>query len=142
MDLQPKFVKPDDFLNMYGIDLEKKLRPSDKESEKATIFLWIVEDRMKTYIDVNTFRNYDWDQVLANDSDREYMQKAILTQAYYVFRNSDIATDSGYDPDRGIIADKGTLDSIAVASVAIDYLKACGLWNLNISNRRRYIDFR
>ena len=97
---------------------------------------------MKTYIDVNTFRNYDWDQVLANDSDREYMQKAILTQAYYVFRNSDIATDSGYDPDRGIIADKGTLDSIAVASVAIDYLKACGLWNLNISNRRRYIDFR
>lgn len=138
MRTEARFVTPDDYENYWGENLNAKLKGMNY-SNKATIFLKVVEDRLLNWIDANTFRNYDWDSL--SDFQLEQLQYAILTQAQYVFRNSDISLDSGYDPDRGIIATKGQLNDLVVCQAAIDFLKTGGLYNLRITNRRRFTRF-
>lgn len=136
-----KFVTPDDFKNLFGIDLRQRLRPSDNESNKADLFLMIVEDKFLQEVDRRIFRNYDWDEITLHPDDLEAMQKAVLTQALYVYRNSDLGLDSGYDPDRGVIVDKEALEAIKICDDALNYLRNAGLYVLTISNRRRYQRF-
>ena len=139
MRTEPRFVSSDDFRNYWGVDLNAELRDNDNVSNKANIFLMIVEDRVMSWIDANTFRNVPWEKLSAFQL--EEFQKAILTQAMYMFRNSDISLDSGYDPEKGIIASKEDLDKITISQSAINFLKTAGLCNYNISNRRRKTRF-
>lgn len=138
MRTEAMFVTPDDFYNYWGIDLNAKLK-GDNYSHKADIFLRIVEDRLLNWIDANTFRVSRWEDI--TEFQKEKLQLAILTQAMYVYRNSDISLDSGYDPDRGIIATKGQLNDLVVCQAAIDFLKTGGLYNQKITNRRRFTRF-
>ena len=71
----------------------------------------------------------------------ENLQYAILTQAMYVFRNSDISLDSGYDPERGIIAERQKLKDLTISDSALDFLKTAGLYNHKIRNKRRFTRF-
>lgn len=132
------FVTPDDFKNYWGIDLNATLKDNGTEvdSNKADAFLMRVEDRLESWIDANCFRTYRWEEL--RDNKKEAMQKAILIQAYYVFRNGDISTDSGYDPQRGPIIRKADLQSIEICDEAVDVLKAAGLYSRRVANRRRY----
>lgn len=139
MRTEPRFVSSDDFRNYWGVDLNAELRDNDNVSNKANIFLMIVEDRVMSWIDANTFRNVPWEKLSAFQL--EEFQKAILTQAMYMFRNSDISLDSGYDPEKGIIASKEDLDKITISQSVINFLKTAGLCNYNISNRRRKTRF-
>ena len=135
---EPRFVTPDDFENYWGENLNAKLK-GDNYSNKANIFLKIVEDRLLNWIDANTFRVTTWDAL--TDYQLEQLQYAILTQAMYVFRNSDISLDSGYDPESGIIASKGVLNNLVVSQAALDFLKNAGLYNQRVTNRRRFTRF-
>jgi hypothetical protein len=135
----PQFVTPADFFNFWGVDLDSALVSNDNESNKANTFLLRVEDRMLTWIDDTTFRNVGWDEL--TDYQTEQLQKAILTQAMYVYRSSDISMDSGYDPDKGIIANRADLEKIEICSAALGYLKNAGLYNHVITNRHRYTRF-
>lgn len=139
MRTEPRFVSPDDFYNYWGVDLNAELRDNDNVSNKANIFLMVVEDRLMSWIDANTFRNVDWEEL--SGFQLEEFQKAILTQAMYMFRNSDISLDSGYDPEKGIVASKEDLDKILISQSAINFLKTAGLCNYTISNRRRRTRF-
>ena len=139
MRTTPRFVTPIDFKNYFGIDLDERLRPSDNEGNKANIFLNIVEDRFLNWVDLNCFRNYQWEDLTGDDL--EALQKAILTQAYYVYYNSDIGTDSGYDPDKGIIADKRELERIKICDDAVNFLRDAGLFSHVMNNYRRHTSF-
>jgi hypothetical protein len=137
MRTEPKFVTPMDFYNYHGIDLNAMLKVNNNVSNKANIFLMQIESRIMSWIDSHTFRNIRWEEL---EGDRlENFQKAILTQAMYVYRNSDIAMDSGYDPEKGIIAAREELEKIEISRATIDFLVAAGLFNLNIENRFRRI---
>lgn len=151
IDMKPKFVTPNDFLNYWGIDLNVKLRRGTTGPENvAESFLKRVEDRLMTWIDANTFRLTPWDYytdnyVYGNENEaklaklrKDYWKKAILVQAMYVFKNSDIGLDSGYDPEKGIIAEKASLDEIEISRQAIDFIKNAGLYNHVVKNRFRY----
>ena len=56
-----------------------------------------------------------------------------------MIENGDIAQDAGYDQSRGIIADRNSLESITVCDPCIDYLTSAGLFNLKITNRKRWL---
>jgi len=138
MKTKADFVSPADFKNYWGIDLDLELRDQGTEldSSKSMMFLIQVEDRLESWIDSNTFRNYTWDELSGDD--REAMQKAVLAQAMYVFKNGNLSLDSGYDPQRGSVIAKKDLQNIEVCSEAVDILKAAGLYSRSIINHRRY----
>ena len=153
INMEPQFVSSSDFLNYWGVNLNKELKGDSNQSNKADLFLRRIEDRLMVWVDANTFRNVGWDELKENykfrtekekecaQIRREAWQKAILTQAMYVFRNSDISLDSGYDPEKGVIAQKNDLASIEICQAAIDFIKRAGLYNHVVSNRNRYLFF-
>lgn len=136
MNFEPKFISTSDFYDYWGIDLIEKLKNGGNASNKANIFLRRIENNVMAWIDANTFRNVHWDHL--SDFQLEQFQYALLEQAMYVYRNSDISLDSGYDPEKGIIVDRGTLDNLIICTPALNFLKLAGLYNLNITNRMRY----
>lgn len=147
IDMQPQFVSTDDFLNYWGIDLKEKLNKGANYSNFADMFLRRIEDRLMTWIDKNTFRIYAWDVYKdENENDimakqKDYWKKAILEQAMYVFKNSDIGQDSGYDPEKGIVAPQQDLQAIEICRPCINFLTEAGLYNHVMMNRPRYTSF-
>lgn len=140
MRTKPRFVTKDDFFNYTNIDLDDALKIKDKSSNLANLFLLRVEDRLMSYIDAETYRIFSWNTLNANQ--KENFQKAIIEQTEYILRNSDLFTDSGYDPEKGIIVEYSKLYEIMICKTAINYLKGAGLYNKVIVNRRRFTDFR
>lgn len=153
INMQPQFVSTDDFLNYWGIDLKEKLNKGSNLSNFADMFLRRIEDRLMTWIDKNTFRVYTWDVYKDDyksgneywqkciDESKDYWKKAILEQAMYVFKNSDIAQDSGYDPEKGIVAPTEDLQAIEICRPCINYLIEAGLYNHVMKNNPRYTSF-
>lgn len=142
INTEPKFISPSDFHNYWGMDLNAALKSDNNVSNKANTFLKIVEDRLMAWIDANTARNFAWDDLWQYEWALEHFQKALLEQAMYMYRNSDILMDSGYDPDSGIIAKREDLLKIAVSESAINLLKVGGIFNQVMTNKRRYLDFK
>ena len=142
INTEPKFITPSDFYNYWGLDLNSALKSDNNVSNKANTFLKIVEDRVMSWIDSNSFRNTDWDDVWKYDHMLECLQKALLTQAMYVYRNSDIALDSGYDPDTGFVAKKEDIQAVVICEATLNYLREGGLFNQNIAAVRRGLKIR
>ena len=140
MRTSPRFVTKDDYLNYTNQDLDEILNVNNKSSNLSNLFLLRVEDRIMSYIDAETYRVYSWDHLTPHQL--ECLQKAIIEQTEYILRNSDLFTDSGYDPEKGIIVDFNKLYEIVICRTAINYLKNGGLFNKVIVNRKRYTDFR
>jgi len=136
MRTQPQFVTPDDFFNYTGKDLNACLQINDNLSNAANLFLMQIEDRLLTRIDIMSFRTRRWDQLTPFQT--ESLQKAIIEEALYIIRNSDIFSDSGYDLERGEIISNEKLRGIEISRVARDYLVNSGLLNQVIQNRYRW----
>lgn len=136
------FVTPDDFMNYYGIDLDAELKDNDTpvDSNKANNFLMRVEDDFLNWCDANMgTRIYGkWEDVSSNKDIFESVQKAVIKQAFWVFRNGETMSDSGYDPQRGELMAMGTLATRYVSPAAIDIMKNSGLFTHKMQNRRRY----
>ena len=137
MTNSPKYVTESDFFNYWGTSLNSLLKDNSNISNKCNIFLRMAEARIMAWVDSHTFRVKKWEDL--EGEELENFQRAILEQTMYIFRNSDIALDSGYDPEKGVIASKKVLDSITVPQVVIDYLINAGLYNHTINNRFRRI---
>lgn len=137
MRTTPRFVTPSDFFNYTGKDLNAELQDNDNNSNKANIFLMQIEDRLLARIDNASFRVYSWDNL--SDFQKECLQKAIITEAQYILRNSDLFTDSGYDLEKGEIISIEKLQKISICKSAIDFLQQCGLYNHVIMNRHRWL---
>lgn len=131
-----KFVKSSDYFNYFGKDLAVELDVNQNESNKCDIFLMNVEDDLLNRIDRITFRLYKWDELTEHQI--HCLQKAILKQAAYVIRNSDLFSDSGYDPEKGRIISRAEIETIQLSSATIDALMSGGLYNHVIRNRKRY----
>ena len=134
------FATPGDFKMYWGIDLATKLK-NGNEGNRANMFMVMIEDRIMSFVDATTFRNFAWQDIKNRPWQLELMQKAILHQAMYVFENSDIAMDSGYDPDRGIVATRNDLKGIAICEPCLDFLKQAGIFTRVMKNSLRYNAF-
>lgn len=137
MRTTPRFVKSSDYFNYTGIDLMEDLQINANESNKADIFLMQIEDFLIARIEATTFRKGNWNEL--DEYQLEYLRKAIIVQAQYIINNSNLFLDSGYDPEKGEIISKAKIDSIAICSVAVDFLKIAGLYNNVVFNRHRYM---
>ena len=134
---KPKFVSVDDFKNYWGLDLRNILRDDDNVSNQAERFLARVEDRLMNWIDNHTFRRIKYEDLHLRPRQYENWQKAILTQAMYMYKNGDLGIESGLDTEKGIVAPRSDLVELEVCQAAIDYLSNAGLFNLNVKNRTR-----
>lgn len=136
---EPKFVTTDEFYNMWGIDLNARLKGFDNVSNKGNTFLANIERSLMEMIDARTNRNYKYEELQGRPL--KGFKKAILYQAMYVYRNGDISMDSGYDPSKGPVESIDNLEKISYSQRAIQCLVDYGLYNHNIYNRRRYTRF-
>ena len=126
--LKSKYITADDFKLYYGMDLEAQYKDDDNSSNKVNAFLYRIETRLSAFLDANFHRNVEREFPEFTDYQKEHYKLALLEQAMYVLRNSDISTDSGYDPERGILADRNKLKTLAIAPNCKDHLMLCGLW--------------
>lgn len=131
------FVSPEDYLNYTGQDLNAIMNPNQNVSNQADIFLMNIEEYLMARIDKMSFRLYDWDKL--SDFQIRCLQIAIIKQAEYILRNSDIFTDSGYDPEKGVVIGRQQLEQIQLCPASVDELYRCGLLNHVIRNRPRFV---
>ena len=123
--LQTKYITLDEFKEYFDIDLS-----IDLGSDIAAIgFLRRIEDRISSYIDSNFNRNVDLRYPEFSDYQKEHYKLALLEQAIYIHRNGDVSVDSGYDPEKGEIANT---QKYFIAHNCKVNLRLCGLWNRNL----------
>ena len=127
-----RYITADEFREYTGVDLEAELRDTSNPSDKVNAFLKRIEDRMEVYLNVHFFKNVSEYWTRFNDLQKSYYKKALIEQAYYVFKNGDISSDSGYDPEKGIVASKHALNELVIAPNARNYLRMTGLWSGHI----------
>ena len=128
MALLTRYITSDDFKEYFGIDLGAELVDTDNPSDKVNAFLKRIEDRMETFLNKHFFKNVTDLYPHFTDYQKYHYKLALLEQAYYVFKNGDISTDSGYDPEKGIVASKHARTEITLAPNAKDHLELTGLW--------------
>jgi len=139
INTHPQFITPDDYFSYWGENLDSYLTDTDNVSNQAELFLLHVENDLLAYIDTNTYRVTRIDRM--TPFQMEQFKLALLYQARYRVKTGDTGMDSGYDMERGVIADKKTLNTIKVSDTVIEYLKRAGLWNQKIKNRRRFMRY-
>lgn len=130
-----KYITADEFRDWTGIDLAKELKDTNNPSNKVDAFLRRVEVRMESYMNARFFKNISDLYPEFSNFQKDQYKLALLEQAFYVYHNGDIYADSGYDPDKGIIASKHALSEITIAPAAIDHLRMCGLWTAHIAGK-------
>lgn len=135
MTLQTKYVTLDEF-DEYFPEIGP-IRQALGGEEKAQAWLKRIEDRMEVFLNSNYNRNIEKEWPVFTENMKEHYKKALLEQAIYIFRNSDITVDSGYDPEKGEVMNIGRLKNIMLAPNAIDHLRMCGLTNRQLLNLRQ-----
>ena len=128
MELQTKYISIDEF-NAYftPVDLRADLGGEDA----ALAFLKRIENRLATFVDSYFNRNIDKLYPEFSDYQKEHYKLALLEQAIYIHRNGDISTDSGYDPEKGEVANHPAV-KYASAPNCKQNLILCGIWNRSV----------
>ena len=125
MVLQTRFITPNDFDNYFQMNLALELG----SEEKALGFIRRIEDRLEAYINmafnVRIIREY----TQFTEYQKLHYKLALLEQAIYIFKNSDLSVDSGYDLDRGEI---GNPKDHSIAPNCKEHLILCGIWNRKV----------
>ena len=130
-------VTPDDFKNMFGEDLAYILKNDVNESNYPNMFLGMVQDFLIDWCDERGFRRVKFDQLTGTQL--QYFQKAVLYQAYYVWKNGAVGLglESGFDGEKGIVIGASDLQRIEVPERVVTMLHKAGLFNLKMRNRPR-----
>ena len=129
---QTRYITADEFREYTGVDLEAELRDTSNPSDKVNAFLRRIEDRMEVFLNAHFFKRVTDEWPCLTDEQKRHYKLALIEQAYYVFKNGDISTDSGYDPEKGIVASKHARTEITLAPNAVDHLRMTGLWHGHI----------
>lgn len=137
MNLNTRDVTLDEFRDYAGIDLSQRLKEDDNSSNTAEAFLLRVGMRMEAYVEANYHRVIENIYPTFTNSQKKNYKLAIIEQALYIFLNGEISTDSGYDPEKGVIASRRALNQIALAPNAKNYLMLCGVLTRKLKTKGR-----
>lgn len=129
MELQTRYITADEFLQYTGINLREELNDTSNGSDKVNAFLKRTEDRMEAFLNAKFFKNVSDLYPEFSEFQKKHYKLALLEQAYYVFKNGDISSDSGYNQETLETANQRKLRALAVAPNAIDHLRLTGLWS-------------
>jgi len=132
MDIQTKYASIDEITQFYP---EINLRQELGTEEKAQAFMFRIETRMESYINSNFNRNITLEYPQFTDYQKLHYKLALIEQAVYIFRNSELSVDSGYDPEKGEIMNKDRLNKLSISENAKEHLITCGIWNRNLNYR-------
>lgn len=132
MEFKTRFITKDEFKLYFGIDLEIELPESDNSSDRVNAFLCRIENLLEAWINTNYFYRLNTFWETFTDYQKEQYKLALLEQAYYVLKNGDISSDSGYDKDKGIVADRRSLNVIAISPATYNHLDNGGFLNKHI----------
>ena len=132
IELKTKYITADDFKEYFGVDLKSELEDDDNPSNKVNSFLLRIENRMSAFINANFFRLVDKEYPKFTDFQKYHYKLALLEQAYYVFQNGDISSDSGYDMEKGEIISNRNLESKIISLNSKNELILCGIWSSKI----------
>ena len=135
--LQSKYITKDDYFEYFGESLDM-LEDGLNPSNKVNAFLFRLETRMASFIEVNFNLSIDRLYPQFTDYQKLHYKLALLEQAYYIIHNGEISTDSGYDPDKGEIADNTTLTNKEIAPNTKRELTLCGLFSRKLNSSLRY----
>jgi len=127
-----KYITASEFLAYTGINL-KHIEDDDNPSNKVESLLNRTEIRLIAYL-TGTFRyDFDYKYEKLDDEHKEYFKYAVMEQVLYVINNTDIMSDSGYDPEKGVLSSQEELKHIALSFTVKNMLMMSGLWDRNIS---------
>ena len=132
MTFQTRYITPEELLEFSGIDFGSELKGNGNPSDKVNAFIYRIETRMEAYLNSKFFKRVTDEWPCFSDFQKEHYKLALLEQCIYVFRNGDISTDSGYEPDSGVIANRHDLDELSIAPNAKNHLELTGLWSAHI----------
>ncbi len=132
MEFKTRFITKDEFKLYFGIDLEIELPENDNSSDRVNAFLCRIENLLEAWINTNYFYRLNTFWETFTDYQKEQYKLALLEQAYYVLKNGDISSDSGYDKDKGIVADRRSLNVIAISPATYNHLDNGGFLNKHI----------
>ena len=130
--LQTKYITLDEFQEYFNVDLRDELGGE----AQALSFLTRVENRMEAFINSNFNRNITFEYPAFTNYQKEHYKLALLEQSIYIFRNGDISVDSGFDVEKGIVANKNSLKALSIAPNCENELRLCGLWCRQIRSNR------
>lgn len=133
--LNTKYITLDEICEYYP---NCDLRESMGERE-AIALVKRQEDFIEAYVDSNFNKSIERTYPTFTEFQKEKYKLALIEQVYYVFENGEISNDSGYDLDKGVIAQN--LSSKAIAPKTILHLRECGIWNRQIAQNRRFGGF-
>ncbi len=118
-------ITQEEFLKFSGINLASELLSLDDDSNKAgrTIKLWTnrVYDAMRA-----STRSIPKDEQLS-DFQIESIKDAICEYGMYYLKNGDLYRQSGFDEDKGKLADATDIERIRFPAICVDYLRRAGL---------------
>lgn len=137
MTLNTRYITLEEFFEYTGLDLRQRIKKDDNPSRTAEAFLQRVADRMEAYIEANYHRVIDREYPNFTNYQKRKYKLALIEQALYTFQNGDISVDSGYDPEKGIVASKHALSEIALAPNAKNYLLLCGVLTRAVKTKGR-----
>ena len=132
MAIQTRYITADEFTEYFGINLAEELKDTANASDKVNAFIARTEDRLEAYLNATFFKLVSDCWPVFTDNQKLWYKKALLEQCYYTFKNGDISADSGYESDKGIIANPEQLKKLVIAPNAKHYLKLTGLWSGHI----------
>lgn len=140
-ELKTRYITAEDFKIYFGVDLASEMEDDNNPSNKVDAFLTRIENRMEAFINATFFKLVSVEYPKFTDFQKKHYKLALLEQAYYVFQNGDISTDSGYDLERGEIASNKTLKSKIICENAKNELILCGLRSTKIRGNRDGFDW-
>lgn len=126
IDYGKEGICADEVLEFSGIDIRQELKDGDNVSDKSDAFLLRMKTRVDAFVERYWFLRVPATFQRFNERMKRHYKLALLEQAVYVLRNGDISTDSGYDPEKGKVADPDYLKAISVAPNAIDHIIQMG----------------
>lgn len=132
--IQTKYITVDEFEMYSGINLDDLYGGAFPDSKKQR-FLKQVEDRLEAIINEQCFKCVEREYPHFNDNQKRYYKLALIEQGIYIFRNGELSTDSGIDPEKGVVIPKDVIDNCVLARNAKRYLKMCGIYTHHIRSR-------
>jgi hypothetical protein len=138
MDFTPKYVTADDYFKLFGIELSFELRDNDNAGEKVAAFIYRNEKMLETFLQAELYRIFEFDKMTIGQQD--HFKHAVLEQMHYMIRNGDISSDSGYEPQQGLVTNPALLKGITIAPNAIRHLTLAGLWTRKLQHGFGWFD--
>lgn len=114
-----------EFLSFSGISLSQELPGLDDDSRKVERAIKLWTNRVYSVMRTSTSR-VPKDEDLS-DFQVESIKDAICEYGMYYLKNGDLFRQSGFDEDKGKLADIADIERVQFPVICTDYLRRAGL---------------